>query len=209
MIRRSLLLVLGLLVGCPGGADGPTDELPWAWPPVKGQPFPDIELRDHTGQLVKLSDHKGKVIVVEPIGISCPACQAFAGAHEVGTFMGGSAQQGLGSFEELLSDYGGVRLDREDDLLYVHLLLYDMSITRAPTVEEAAAWAEHFGMDGGGNRLVLTGDARLINDASYRMIPGFYLIDREFVLRGDGTGHQPQDHPYDVVLAMVPELLDE
>jgi hypothetical protein len=45
--------------------------------------------------------------------------------------------------------------------------------------------------------------------ASFAMVPGFQVIDRKGVLRYDGAGHHPPDHPYDVALAAVPALLNE
>lgn len=181
--------------------------LPHAWPPVRGQRYPDLELPDHRGTLTRLSSFEGKVIVVEPIGMACPACQAYAGAHEVGTFGGAGAQQGLPSFGKLLKHYAGVDWEREPDLVYVHLLLYDMTSARAPTVADARAWAEHFGVDRAENAVVLVGDERYVNPASYALVPGFQVIDRAFVLRYDGSGHHPVDHPYEVALAGVPGLL--
>jgi len=78
----SLLLGLSLLpVSCgastdsslgPGGGNvkvssGP---LPFAWPPVAGEQYPDLQLLDHRGETVQLSDFAGKVILVEPIGMT-------------------------------------------------------------------------------------------------------------------------------------------
>lgn len=54
---------------------------------------------------------------------------------------------------------------------------------------------------------MLVGDARYVNGASYALVPGFQVIDRDFVLRYDGAGHHPVDHPYDVALAGIPDLL--
>ncbi|MCO5171833.1 MAG: hypothetical protein M9894_36500 [Planctomycetes bacterium] len=182
--------------------------LPHAWPPVRGERYPDLELLDHRGQPTRLSRLEGKVIVVEPIGMGCPACQAYAGAHRRGTFRGAFAQEGLPSFGELLRRYAGVDWEREPDLVLVHLLLFDLPAERAPTVADARAWAEHFGLDRADNALVLVGDERYVNPASYALVPGFQVIDRDFVLRYDGSGHHPVDHPYEAALAGIPALLD-
>lgn len=191
--------------GAPGG--GAAGSLPHAWPPVRGQRYPDLELPNHRGKMVKLSSFEGKVIVVEPIGLACPACQAYAGAHDVGAFRGGRPQANLPSFARLLERYAGLDWTSEPDLVYVHLLLYDMSNARAPTREDGRAWAAHFGLDDAPNAVVLVGDARYVNRASYALVPGFQVIDRDFVLRYDGAGHHPADHPYDVALAGIPDLL--
>lgn len=62
------VLSLALLAGCGDGA--PSGPLPFAWPPTVGDAYPDVELLDHTGATVRLADFAGKVIVVEPIGMT-------------------------------------------------------------------------------------------------------------------------------------------
>lgn len=211
--RAALGLVVLLLVAAVGWRvqRGPAAPAPLehAWPPRKGEVYPDLELKNHRGELVKLSSFKGKVIVVEPIGLSCPACQAFAGAHDVGAFRGGQPQAELPSFGKLLKEEAGLDWRSQADLVYVHLLLYDMSAAAAPTLEDAREWANHFRLDGVSNAVVLVGDARYVNPASYALVPGFHVIDRSFTLRYDGSGHHPVDPPYDVALAGIPKLLDE
>ena len=56
---------------------------------------------------------------------------------------------------------------------------------------------------------MLYADSRFIGDATYRMIPGFQLVDRDFVLRSDSTGHRPTHNLYTELLPMVGELLTE
>ena len=43
------------------------------------------------------------------------------------------------------------------------------------------------------------GLSRYTNRASYDLVPGYQLIDREFVLRKDSAGHHPPDTYEDVV----------
>ena len=54
------------------------------WPPKLNEPYPDLHLVDQDGKLTRLSEFKGKIILVEPIGMPCQACQAFCGGHHVG-----------------------------------------------------------------------------------------------------------------------------
>ena len=58
------------------------------WPPINGQRYPDLVLEDSHGQLTRLSDHAGKVILVELTAVPCKGCQAFAGGHRYGGFAG-------------------------------------------------------------------------------------------------------------------------
>ena len=106
-----------LLAGC-----GPGN-----WPPHVGLAYPDREFVNYDGRTVRVSDFKGKVVLVEPIGMNCPACNAFAGAGRKGGFEGLKPQQGLQSIERYLGDYaGGARLGYE--LVLIHLLLYDFTM---------------------------------------------------------------------------------
>lgn len=192
------------------GLLGP-ERLDHPWPPVKGQPYPDLELPDASGKPVKLSSLRGKVLLIEPIGLACAGCNAFAGGEELGGFRGATVQEGVGSIEDLLRRYASVRLEDEPDLVLVQLLLFDdrSQVGHAPTAEDARAWARHFRLEGAPNVIVLRGSTALANPASFGMVPGFQLVDRQGVLRYDGSGHHPQDPPYDTVLAAVPDLLRE
>ena len=191
------------------GEDSPVDRgLGFAWPPVMDEPFPDIELMSHTGKRVSLSDFKGKIILVEPVGMTCAACNAFSGAQEVGGYQGVKPQKNLPSIEVLLPQYGdGASLD-DDRIVLVQLLLYDMNL-KAPDPANALHWARHYNFDKRDNVFVLAGDQRYINQASYDMIPGFFLVDQNFMLRSDSTGHHPKYNLFTHLLAMVPELLAE
>lgn len=178
---------------------GPIDSLihgqpqqEFEWPPKLNEPYPDLHLVDQTGRPTRLSDFKGKIILVEPIGMPCPACQAFCGAHTVGGFKGVQPQSGLPSIAESARLHG--RFDLSDErIVKVHLLLYSMSM-RAPTPGDARAWAEHFGLDRTKNEIVLAGLPSMISDESYAMIPGMQLIDQDFILRVDSTGRMNRQH---------------
>jgi hypothetical protein len=177
------------------------------WPPRLGQTYPDVEFHDQQSRPVRLSSLRGKVVLIEPIGMNCPACNAFAGAGRNGRqgFQGTRPQADLRSIEDLLAAYaGGVAADHPD-LVLVHLLLYDMRM-RAPTAEDARRWAAHFGIDRP-NQLVLHGDERFIGRASYDLIPGFQLLDRDLVLQADSTGHHPRHDLYTFLLPLLGEML--
>ncbi len=206
-MRHVLPLCLLLVLGC--GADDSASKKPsHAWPPEVGKPYPDLALVDQTGQRVSLSSFKGRILLIEPIGMNCAACQAFAGGNrtEIGPYEGVSPQADLQSIEEYLPKYAdGVKLD-DKRIVYVQLLLYSMSMA-APTAEDAKAWAEHFKMDRSKDRLVLAGETYLIVDASYNMIPGFQLVNEEFVLVSDSSGHNPKDNLYTKLLPELGKLL--
>ena len=182
--------------------------LPQPWPPIVGQTYPDLELIDQAGETFKLSYLKGKVIVIEPTGMNCPACQAFSGAHLVGAYKSRNAAVGLQSFREIFPMYAkGLKLPHHD-VIFVDLLLYDMSMGH-PTVQDAKEWAQHFHLTRGKNHFVAINSYDLRNKDTYNLIPGFQLIDRNFILRADSTGHRPKHDLYRQLIPLTTRLLAE
>ena len=115
-------------------------------------------------------------------------------------------QSGLPSIEELLPRYArGTTID-DTRLVLVHLLLFDTSYG-APSADDARKWSEHFDLGGRHNIVVLAGDERFLGPESFKMIPGFFLVDQNFVLRADSTGHYPRDDLFHDLLPMIPTLL--
>ena len=122
-------------------------------------------------------------------------------------FRGGKVQPDLESIETYAQRYGKFDLNG-DSVAYVQLLLFNQSI-QAPSAEEARAWAEHFGMDRSRNQIVLVGTDELATRQSFNMVPGFHLIDREFVFRSDSSGHQPVDNLYNDLLPAMGRLVTD
>jgi hypothetical protein len=164
------------------------------WPPVVGQFYPNVILKDQTGQVTALSDFRGKVVLVEVVGLTCRACHAFAGGNEsgVGQFRGIKPQKGLGSIEQYARGYAKLSLDHPD-IVFVQLVLYGMDGRRPPSEEDARAWARHFHMDRAKNRVVLIGDQRFISAETRRLIPGFHLIDQNGILRAMSSNDPRHD----------------
>ncbi|MGI9428289.1 MAG: peroxiredoxin family protein [Bythopirellula sp.] len=177
------------------------------WPPVVGQVYPDLQLIDQTGRRTALSEFRGKVILLEPVGVPCPACIAFAGGQERGAYRGVSPQRDLQSVHHYARRYGQVDLDR-DDVVLVQVLFYGQSMS-APTPAEARDWAEHFGMDRRKNRVVLAAEPYLLSNETREMIPGFQLIDKAGVLRYDSAGHSPLHNLYTELLPSIRQLCRE
>ena len=175
------------------------------WPPIDGARYPDLVLEDSNGQVVRLSDHAGKLILVELSAVSCQGCQAFAGGNEFGDFADTGVQAGLDSIHHYAQKYASVNLKSTDDVLFVQLLLYGKGMG-APTREETSGWAEHFRMNDSQHEIVLRGDPSMISQTTSSMIPGFHLIDRDFVLRSDSCGHNPQANLYSELLPLLKTL---
>lgn len=179
---------------------------PGDWPPQLNATFPEIEFTNYDGRKIHLSDFKGKVVLVEPVGMNCPACNAFSGGHKKGGFRGLRPQRGLKSIEEYLETRLGKQVAFHDDLVMVQILLYNYSMG-AMTIEDAKIWAEHFGFDQRRNFYVLFSETDLRGKASFRMIPGFQLLDRESILRIDSTGDRPRHNLFSDLLPMIARLL--
>lgn len=182
------------------------------WPPRVGQAYPDLQLVDANNKPVRLSSFKGKVLVIEPIGMNCPACLAWSGAHLVGAFEGASPQPNVTDIETMFPRYaGGVRLD-DARITYIQLLLFNMQM-QAATADDAKRWEAHFYKGKTKKPIVLAGGPWFLqpaqHPASYGLIPGFQLIDKNFVLRSDATGDNPKTNMWKELLPMVPKVLEE
>ncbi len=175
------------------------------WPPVLEQKYPDMTLYDQDGQLFKLSKFKGKIIIIEPVGMNCPACQAFSGAKKYGPFKGNPVQKGVSSFHDIFRNYIPKNKNANPHIVFVQLLLYDMNM-QAPSKEDARAWAEHFQLSKRNNHYVSISPYDIRNHHSFKMIPGFQLIDENFILRIDSTGHKPKHSLYYDLLPTLNKL---
>lgn len=180
------------------------------WPPVVGQFYPNLVLKDQTGQVTAISDFRGKVVLVEVVGLTCRACHAFAGGNESGMsrFRGIEPQRGLGSIEQYAQGYAKLSLDHPD-IVFVQLVLYGMDGRGPPSEEDARAWANHFGMDRYKNQVVLVGDQRFISPQTRKLIPGFHLIDQNGILRALSSNDPRHDGLHASLLPKLASLVKD
>ena len=63
---QGVLLLAGLLAvsSCARGS------LEFEWPPQPGEEYPDLTLRSLDGEEVSLAAYRGKVLLIEPIGMT-------------------------------------------------------------------------------------------------------------------------------------------
>lgn len=179
------------------------------WPPVVGQFYPNLVLRDQAGQVVSISDFQGKVILLEVVGLTCKACHAFAGGNEPGKprFRGIEPQRGLDSIERYVNGYAKLSLDHPD-VVFVQLVLFGMDGRGPPEEEDVRAWAEHFQMDRRRNEVVLVGDQRFISPATRKLIPGFHLIDQDGILRAMSSNDPNHDRLHSSLLPKLASLVN-
>jgi hypothetical protein len=179
------------------------------WPPIAGQFYPNLVLKDQTGQATAISDFRGKVVLVEVVGLTCRACHAFAGGNESGKepFRNIQPQRGLDSIEKYANGYAMVSLDHPD-IVFVQLVLYGMDGRGPPSEDDVRAWASHFGMDRERNEVVLVGDERFISAETRRLIPGFHLIDQSGILRSISSNDPRHDRLHESLLPKLASLLE-
>ena len=178
------------------------------WPPVVGQFYPSIVLKDQTGQVTALSDFLGKVVLIEVVGLTCRACHAFSGGNEPGKprFRGIDPQPNLSSIEHYANGYAKLSLDHPD-IVFVQLVLYGMDGRSPPRGDDVRAWAQHFGFDRAKNQVVLVGDQRFISPQTRRLIPGFHLVDRNGILRAMSSNDPRHDPLHASLLPKLGELV--
>lgn len=177
------------------------------WPPTVGRPYPEIALIDQSGRVTSLSELRGKVVLVELVGMTCKACHAFAGGNDPskGHFREIIPQKGLGSIDSYAERFGKLSLDHPD-VVFVQLVLYGMDGQSPPTPDDIKAWSRHFGMDRYRNEIVLLGDKRFISPQTRRLIPGFHLIDRQGILRAMNSNDPRSDNLYTSLLPTMGQL---
>lgn len=111
------------------------------------------------------------------------------------------------SVEEALRSYAKTAFPAPG-LKVVHLLLFGFDMA-APSLEDARDWASHFGLRESDGHVVLIGSPTTFGDRTRSMVPGFQLVDRDFVLRHDAAGHNPPDDLWRDLLPALPSLLAE
>jgi hypothetical protein len=134
--------------------------------------------------------------------MTCVACQAMSGGHKCGGYLGIAPQPGIDSLEEDLARFGNGLTYETAGIAYVQIVIFNMNL-QAPTVEEVKAWADHFNLSHRPNVYVLVGTKEMTSQASFDMIPGVHLIDRDFVLRSEHFGHGGGSDLYRELLPMA------
>lgn len=99
MLRRSLLILPALLVAAAAQAA-----------PSVGQPAPDFTLKDASGKAVKLSDFRGKLVVLEWTNPGCPYVRKHYDSGNMAATQQDAAAKGavwlsINSTEKASSDY--------------------------------------------------------------------------------------------------------
>lgn len=65
ILHGILVLAGGLAAASCGGS-----ALDFAWPPAAGEEYPGVQLTGLDGASVNLADYRGKVLLIEPVGMT-------------------------------------------------------------------------------------------------------------------------------------------
>ena len=231
------IAILGLLIGVAGylavdkfGSPLPTGsqtgwekkaslETPWRmsqvasqkntlvnWPPASGKPFPQFDLFDHANNQFRFDSLRGKPTVIEFISMTCAGCQAFAGGNEFGPYGGLASQPNLESFETYFKQYTGGDL-YSGEVNYVVVVVYNDKL-ESPTAQDLNDWRSHFQMNRYDNAYIVS-SSELASGDTFKMIPGFMLLDRNQSVVFDATGHNPKHNLYSELLPGVKVMLEQ
>lgn len=183
--------------------------LPDPWPPQMNVYYPDFSLVDQDGVTFNLSDLKGRLIILELVDMGSPLSQAYEGAGEKGAY-GGPEQKvdpNTASFGALLSKFtdGALTLPHQDIVIVSFLIKNEKG--DQPTLDDAAKWAAHFGLGKNVNHVVAISKQDFRGWQSDKILPGFQLIDKNFLLRVDSAGPEPKHNLSMTLIPLVPKLL--
>jgi len=174
------------------------------WPPAVGDVFPQFELFDHTGTQFSMAGLRGKPTIIEFISMSCAGCQALAGGNQVGPYGRLASQSNVETFETYFRQLAGFDLD-SGEVNFVVAAVYNDKL-QTPTKQDLNGWRSHFKLDRFDNAFVVSGP-ELASAATFKMIPGFMLLDQNQVVLFDSTGRQPVHDLFSELLPAVPTLL--
>jgi len=184
------------------------ENLPETWPAKMNKPYPEIELIDKDGKSFKLSDLKGKVVILSFLDMSSPTSQAQSGAGLSGTYGLTQDKDPLAeTFDDALRKVGDGNLTLpHPDILQVNVLVYKQDGGQ-PTVDEAANWATHFDLEREKGVIVAVPQKDIRGEESEKIINGFQLLDKNHILRVDSSGPEPKHNLKMTLIPLVPKLL--
>lgn len=186
-----------------------SDELPPSWPPRMNETYPDMELVDQEGIAFSLSDLRGRVILLEFVDMNSPWSQSSAGAEVKGVYGAPpfSPDPYVSPPELFVPKYseGAVTLP-EKDLVVVSILVKNMK-GDAAGLDDAKAWAQHFGLTKDNMRIVAFSPKDLRSRETDTMMTGYQLIDKKFNLRVDAAGANPKHNLNMTLVPLISKLL--
>lgn len=193
--RLFALLLLLTTVGC----FGPAPKLP-----ELREPYPNFELLDASGHTVPLHSFRGNVTLIQTVSMGCAICQSFSGAARLGPFGNVMPHAGISSLESYLNRHAPGAL-KSGKLQIVQIVFFNAR-GEPPSAQELTAWSNHFDL-GRRGIIVLGAPMNVSQTIGRKLVPGFQLVDENFILRADSTGSIPRHHLTEQLLPQIPKLL--
>ena len=184
--------------------------LPEVWPPKMNSPYPDLELFDQKGQSFKLSDLKGRVILLEYIDVTSPISQAQSGAAIVGPYYAGGISEidktALPIADILKKETRGALTLPNEMILELKIIVYGEE-GRQGARDDAENWSLHFKQDKSQNVIVAVPVKDIRGKITQSLVGGYQLIDQNLMLRVDSSGALPKHNLRLTLAPLVPKLI--
>ncbi len=180
------------------------------WPPKMNKPYIDMELFDQEGQEFKISDLKGKVIIIEYIDMSSPVSQAQSGAGLLGAYAA-TPNQSVDKYAMPISDIlpketQGSLVLPHDDIIQLKIIIYGEG-GNAGSRDDAMNWANHFNFKKSDNVIVAVPKKDMRGKDSDAILTGYQLVDKNMILRVDAAGVTPKHNLKMTLIPLIPKLL--
>jgi hypothetical protein len=189
------------------------NNLPKPWPPEMNKTYVDFGLVDQDGKSFRISDLKGKVILIEMVDMTRAESHIYSGSPTYGSFTGAPQIQvsdpSVMPIINILNKYSEGKIVIPDpDLVLLKIIFYNTAAAQ-PTAVDATNWANHFKLSRAQNIIVAVPEKDMRSSLTSAILPGFQLIDRNYVLRVDSTGATPKHSLSMTLVPLIPNLLDK
>lgn len=182
--------------------------LPLGWPPELDKHYPDLDLIDKDGVPFKISDYKGKVIIIIPINMRNPIVQSIEGAESFGTYNGAPSKKDIKSLPEYIKLYANGLSLPHNDLIFIHIIFHNEAM-QTPSFKDAALWARHFILEKSQNQIVCIPADKIPDYATNQIVPRIQLVDKNFYLRAETIlPETAKDYIKNVFVPMIPIALN-
>jgi len=174
-----------------------------------GQAFPEIEFGMADKSVKKISDFKGKALLVELVDMASPLSLAWAGAKgRPGPLILFAPQPGVPSLRQSFKKAG---LSLEDPRL-VHIQILVLSPERNPMRPwDFERWSRQFHQNLKKPPLLISGAPEFLlppyDDETLSRLPGLFLVDKNGVVRSQAAGVEAERHLQSDLLPAAASLL--
>lgn len=200
-VKEKVLASLGVEVN---------ENYPTPWPPMMNSTYPDYELIDQEGKQFKISDFKGKIIILEMVDMSSPISQAYSNAAENGIFGVTDKYDNFSKpIEKMLSDYTNGDTILPLSTVEVIKVIMRTQNDQQPKPKDAEEWAAFFKLKKENNVIVAVPVKDMRGKETDKITPGYQLIDSEMMLRVDSAGITPKHNLEMTLVPLLPKLIGQ